>query len=92
MKSFTKADIDRKTVEFQIRLRSGVLKRIAEFWVRENPGGELSIDIMTTVPGNRRGERIQNIYNLPLAYVERIATHPDPSVADFRLVILGCME
>jgi hypothetical protein len=86
---FTKADLDHKTVEFQIPTRGGILKRIAEFRVYQNPDGELAVDIMTDVQEKHRAEHIQNIYHLPLVGVERIKKHPDPTVADFRLVMTG---
>lgn len=86
---FTKADLDRKTVEFQIPTRGGILKKLAEFRVRQNPDGELAVDIVTNVQEKNPVEHLQNLYHLPLSGVERVRKHPDPSIADFRLIMTG---
>ena len=80
------ADLEGKTVEFQIPTRGGILAGVAAFSIRRNPEGELAIDIVTKAHGRDLAERIKTWYHLPQVAVDRIERHPDSSVADFRLL------
>lgn len=81
-----KDELDHKTVEFRIPTQKGVVHGIGEFWVRQNPDGHLAIDTVTDIQGRTWAERIQTRYFLPQEAVDHIESHPDQSIAAFRLL------
>ena len=79
-------DLHQKTVEFRIPIRNAIVHGIGEFWVRQNPQGLLSVDVVTDRQGRNWAARIQRSYHVPQSGVDRIERHADSSVAQFRLV------
>ena len=82
---WTKADLDHKSVEFRFPIDPGIATGVGEFWVRENPEGLLSIEIVTDTQGKDWTKRIQNRFQIPQAGGDAIATHENPAVAQFLL-------
>jgi hypothetical protein len=78
-------DLDQKTVEFEIPFKARIVRGIGEFWVMPKDD-LLSIEIVTDQQGRNWAERIQSHFSLSQAAVDRIERHPDPNVAEFRLV------
>ena len=83
---FNREELDKQTIEFAMRRGDVIIEGVAEIWVRENPDGLLAVDIVTDVQGKHWAERIQTRYHLPQVYVDRIAKHPDPSIARYQLL------
>ena len=83
--TWSKTDLHKKKVEFQIPVEGGIATGVGEFWVRTNSAGLLGIDIVTHTIGRDWAECLQTKFQLPDAVARKIICHPDPKVADFLL-------
>jgi hypothetical protein len=83
---WTHADLEFKTVEFTIPAKGGTLSGTGKFYVSRNPEGLLRIELVTEEAGRHWAERVQTRYQLPQIAVDRIQRHPNPAIADFRLI------
>jgi hypothetical protein len=82
------ADLDHKSVEFQIPLKKGGgVHDVGEIWARNRKDGFLSVWIVTEYRGRNWAERIQTVYVIPQLGVDRLKKHPDPNVAEFCLIL-----
>jgi hypothetical protein len=80
-------DLENKTVEFRLRLDADkTVSGRGRFLLAENPDLLLSVRIRVDMQGDHWSSRIQHDYQAPQAAVDRIERHPDPTVADFRLI------
>ena len=82
---YSLSELSRKSVEFRIPVQDFIVHGKGEFFVSRNPEGMLHVELVTDEQGQKWAERIQTRYQLPQVAVDRIAKHPNPSVADFLL-------
>jgi hypothetical protein len=83
--NWTKEQLDHQTVEFRLHTDRGVEHGVGEFWVRQNPQGLLAIEVVTDQQGRDWAERVQTRYYPKQEGVFHIESHPNQSVAAFRL-------
>jgi hypothetical protein len=81
---WTKAQLDRKRVEFRLRLNQDLIQGFGQFLVLQNPEGLLSIDVVYDVQKSR-DEKISRHLRLSQADVDEIQLHDTPAMAKFRL-------
>jgi len=82
---WTATDLDQKTIEFRIPFAGGIAEQIRELSANDSPDGLVAIQILTEVRGEHWAKRIRTIYSLSQETVDRIAQHPNQSVAQFQL-------
>jgi hypothetical protein len=81
---WTRAELNEKTVQFELRTYSGVNRGFGKFRIHIH-GNLISVCICRDIPGmGHPSEDIHNLWNPELA--DKIQIHPDKSVADFLLV------
>jgi len=78
-------DLNFRSVEFQLPMPGKLLQGIGQFLARQNPEGQIAVEILCDGAGSTAEERIQTRITVPAAGVDRIERHPDPPVALFRL-------
>jgi hypothetical protein len=78
-----RGELHDKRVEFELTGPDKKVGGIGVFRIAQRPSGEQHIDIVvTTAPSY--WERIDHIFTLKQAHADRIRSHPDASVAEFR--------
>jgi len=83
--NFTITEIDGKRVVFELTTTDKKISGIGIFRALQRPTGEMHIDIVvTTSPA--QNEFIDRIYTLKQHHADLIQGHPDPSIAEFRLL------
>ena len=80
------SELHQKSVEFKLPLGELTISGIGQFFALQNQEDLVGIWLVTDQQGRHWAERIQTRYRLPQPAVDRIVVHPDPSIADFRLM------
>ena len=79
------SELNERSIEFQLSLEGRLFRGIGQLLVRQNPEGEIAVEIVSEEQGSTSHERLQRRFIVPGAAVERIEFHPDSLIASFRL-------
>jgi hypothetical protein len=83
--NFTITEIDGKKVVFEFTTPDKFIPGIGTFRALQRPTGEMHIDIVVTTSASQY-ELIDRIFTLKQQMADLIQKHPDPSIAEFRLI------
>jgi len=83
---WTMEQLSGKTVEFALTVPGRRDDGTGKFLVRKNPADELAIDICAIASATRY-EMVEIRYHLYQAAADKIELHPNPKVAQFRLLM-----
>src|SRR5689334_17169488 len=83
---YTRDELDKQSVEFELKSKNVRVSGIGEFWVAQNPEKRLAIDIVIYEPGAHWSEIRQTQFHLQQVHVDRIEINPDQTKAKFRLL------